>query len=262
VSGAAAVIVSALLHVAAVPPPSPDLYLEPFWSSKMGYTWRKRDDGVIVVREGTGPEQILTLSGPAADLMDRVEAQWGDLCRKVAPRYGIRDGVCQSMIRQESRGNAKARNPEKKPTIDDDGVGLMQITNAALKSGHTDAQLEDPEVNITIGCSYLAELYRRYGDDFPKIAAAYNAGGIYRPRPGFENPWGMHSSPGHITSEVSALNYYLLRPLPEADRASILALVFQTETEFLMHDFARGDSDEGPPPTLRDAAAQKKPPSA
>lgn len=213
----------------------------------MRYTWGTRDDGVIVVKEdGAGDERVLTLSGPNAELMERVEARWGDLCRRIGGRYGIPDGYLQAMIWRESGGNEHARNPETKPGTDDDGVGLMQITAWSLKEGLSPEQLEDPEVNVDIGARYLALLIRRYGHDFPKLAAAYNAGSVRAPLKGYENPWGLMSSAGHVTAEVCALNYHRLRPLSPSDREATLALVYSTTQEILAHDFVRGDTDEPP----------------
>jgi hypothetical protein len=200
------------------------------------YTWVTREDGVIVVRDGDGPEQILTLSGPNGDLMERIEARWGDPCRRIGGRYGLRDGRLQAMIFRESGGNEHARS-------DDGGVGLGQITSRQLKGGFTDEQLEDPELNLEIMAKYVAHLTKIYGDDFPLISAAYNAGSVHPPYRGFENPWGLHCTRGHITAEVSALNYFLLRPLPAADRSEILAMVFSSNDDFLRHDLERGSTE-------------------
>jgi len=221
------------------------------------YTWTTRADGVVVVRDAGGAEQIITLAGPNAAGMDHVEARWGDLCRRIGERHGIPDGWLQAMIWRESGGDPKARNPERLPGPEDDGIGLMQITSKALKAGHSDVELEDPALNIEIGASYVGSLIKRYGDDFPSVAAAYNAGSVRKPLPGFENPWGMHSSPGHITAEVSALNYYITRALflTDVERARVLSLVLATDDEILRHDLERGETE--PPPTLRE-----RPPSA
>jgi hypothetical protein len=209
------------------------------------YTWRTRDDGVIAVRESPdGPETVLTLSGPNAEQLERVEAQWGDLCRRLGARHALPDGWLQAMIWRESGGHPKARNPESQPGTDDDGVGLMQITAAALKAGHTDAELEDPYTNVEIGAAFVAALAKRYGWDFPRVSAAYNAGSVRKPLPGFENPWAMHCTAGHITAEVSALNYYLLRPtLSEPEKQAVLSLVFATNEEIARHDFERGATE-------------------
>lgn len=213
------------------------------------YKWRTREDGAIVVQEaGDATDRVLTLSGPNAEGMEHVEARWGDLCRILGAKHGLPDGWLQAMIWRESGGNPKARNPERKPGSEDDGVGLGQITSAALKGGHSDAELEDPVVNVDIMAGYIAALAKRYGWDFPKVAAAYNAGSVHAPYKGFENPWNMHCSPGHITAEVSALNYFKLRPLSESDRAAVIALVHSTMDDFARHDFERSATEPVEPP--------------
>lgn len=210
----------------------------------MVYTWRTREDGVIVTTDTvTGVESVLTLSGPNAELMEKIEARWGDLCRRKAAPFGLHDGWCQSFIFQESGGDEHARNRERLPGIEDDGVGLGQITAADLKKGFSDQQLQDPETNVGIMVHYMAALVHRYGPDFPKISAAYNAGSVRPPARGFANPWGMHCTAGHITAEVSALNYYLMRPLSESDRQAVLAVVHNTLWDFALHDLERGRTE-------------------
>jgi hypothetical protein len=254
VSGPAAALWLALLHL--VPPPAfgnPGPFFERYI---MGYTWRTREDGIIVVYDDgdLAMAKILTLSGPNAEGMEHVEARWGELCRRIGGRHGIRDGWIQAMIWRESGGNPQARNPETKPGNEDDGVGLLQITSGGLKAGHSDAELQDPETNIEIGAAFIASLVKRYGDDFPKVSAAFNAGSVRAPLRGFENPWGMMQTSGHVTAEVCALNYYLQRSVSDADRASTLALVYATTQDILQHDFERGETE---PPTQREGKTPK-----
>ena len=60
--------------------------------------------------------------------------------------------------------------------------GLMQINkitlqdiNENLKTDYSMNDLFDPEINIKLGASYLARLYKRFGN-FETVYAAYNAG--------------------------------------------------------------------------------------
>lgn len=219
------------------------LILEVFFgASTQMYTWTTREDGAIVTRDTvTGAESVLTLTGANAAELESIEARWGDLCRRIGDRHGLPDGWLQAMIFREShKGDPRSRNPEKLPGPEDDGVGLMQITSSALKAGYSDKELEDPEINVEIGASYIASLVKRYGRDFPRISAAYNAGSVHAPFKGAENPWGMHCTPGHITAEVSALNYYVQRPLSESDRNAALAVLHDSFEQFARHDFERG----------------------
>ena len=82
-----------------------------------------------------------------------------------------------AIIRTESRFNEKAESKKG-------AVGLMQILPdtgawAAEKIGigdYTADSLWDPEVNIRIGCWYLAYLADMFNGDLTKVLAAYNAG--------------------------------------------------------------------------------------
>lgn len=63
-------------------------------------------------------------------------------------------------------------------------IGLMQIMPETGRwaaqqiglDGFTEQWLFDPEVNLRIGCWYLAELKREFNDDQVIVLAAYNAG--------------------------------------------------------------------------------------
>ena len=173
---------------------------------------------MILIQDLPGAvERAPTLSGADARLMDSVEEKWGGMCRLYAEAYGVPDGWLQAMIFQESGGNPDAFRREPNGWT---GVGLLQITYPALKGfrkvtidgkskwlgGKTDEEVMQPAVNLDIGAKYLGSLYRQYGNDFPKNAAAFNSGSV---RESDQNPWGMHSYGSHITREVSALNYWI-----------------------------------------------------
>lgn len=150
--------------------------------------------------------------------MDKVERDWGDICRTIGARQGIPDGWLQAHIWRESGGNPRARNIEGTPGYPaDDGIGLMQITSPALKGHLTDEELFQPITNITIGARYIADLGRRYGWDFPRVSAAYNAGSV---RPSRANPWGMVMTAGHVQSEVAAYNYWLYSRMAQEQQAA------------------------------------------
>jgi hypothetical protein len=189
--------------------------------------WRTRSDGAIEVTkaDGTAFVPILTSAKDIA-LCDHGIARWSDPFRVWG--LGVRWEWLIAMAYQESRFNPNAINPEVKAGPEDDGVGLFQITHPSLKGrrqekkldgtpywtgGYTDEQLKDPQLNTTIASRYILDLMRRYGNNFPKISAAFNAGSV---RPSDKNPWGMHCTGAHITYEVAALNYTILRGVEEA----------------------------------------------
>jgi soluble lytic murein transglycosylase len=81
------------------------------------------------------------------------------------------------LIRQESLFNARARSPAN-------ALGLMQLipptaARVAKQLGlpaPNQEKLFDPEFNINLGTQYLRDLMQRYGNNWFKAVAAYNAG--------------------------------------------------------------------------------------
>jgi soluble lytic murein transglycosylase-like protein len=189
--------------------------------------WRTRSDGAIEVTKADGTAFVPILTAPKdIALCDAGIARWSDPFRVWG--QGVRWEWLIAMAFQESRFNPNAVNPEVKVGPEDDGIGLFQITHPSLKGrrqekrldgsthwvgGYTDEQLKDPQLNTTIASRYILDLTKRYGNNFPKISAAFNAGSV---RPSDKNPWGMHSTGAHITYEVAALNYTILRGVEEA----------------------------------------------
>lgn len=168
------------------------------------YKWRTEEDGTVVVTEPPAViDVVLKLEGVQEQAMARVEDNWGDMCREAAAGKGIPDGWLQAMIYRESGGNPMAFRREPNGWT---GVGLLQITHPSLKRGEPDSEIFFPRTNLSIGADFVAGLMKRYGNDFPRIAAAFNAGSI---RETDANPWGMHSTGNHITAEVSALNTWI-----------------------------------------------------
>jgi len=207
--------------------------------SKIG--WRRRDeDGMIVTWDlPNGAEHVPMLATELREGLDRVEQQWGELCRDVAIRHEIPEGWLQSMIWRESGGNPKALRHETdkegkqivvkgRPLT---GVGLMQITSNALKKAWTDAELMGPKLNVEIGATYVANLASRVETqgadgkpDFARIAAAFNAGSV---RPSTMNEWGMVMTRGHVSAEVAAYNYWLSTRMAEEQKVAALAMTKQ-----------------------------------
>jgi soluble lytic murein transglycosylase-like protein len=138
-------------------------------------------------------------SGSSAALIDRGVTQYGALFRQVGNEYGVPAAWLVAMAKRESGFNPNAKSA-------DGGWGLFQITDSGLKAGRTFEQLADPVVNATTAAKYIAGLRLRYGDDFPTVTAAFNAGS---PRPTTSNRWGLVTTGDHIDDEVATLNYAL-----------------------------------------------------
>lgn len=202
---------------------------------------------VLIAEPPAYVERAITLTEQQVKLLLKIEADWGDTCRQVGGPLGIPDGWLQAMIYRESGGNRRAFRKEPNGWT---GVGLLQITHPALKAGRTDAEVFIPTVNLGIGARYLQGLITKYGHDFPKVSAAYNAGSV---RDSEKNPWGMVMTDGHVTAEVAALNSWLLyrrakmqTEREEAVTPPAVALIDLTEFAREQDELARQDTE--PPP--------------
>jgi hypothetical protein len=174
---------------------------------------------------------------------------------------------------RESGGNPHAfrreRHKDGSPVLDKHGVpltgvGQFQITNPELKGSHTTDELFEPELNTRIAARYIKYLVAKYGVDFPKISAAYNAGSVQESG---KNPWGMVQTDGHVSSEVAALNYYLLRSVPAAEHPLFEAMAemvraqqFDLTQDVPELEFMSRETDPAPempeePPTNPEMAA-------
>lgn len=202
---------------------------------------------VLVAESPAYVERAITLAEAEAKVIVKIEDTYGDLCRAIGAFFDLPDGWLQAMIYQESRGNPRAFRKEPNGWT---GVGLLQITHPSLKAGVKDADLYLPAVNIRVGAKYIQSLVTRYGADFPKVAAAFNAGSV---RESDANPWGMHMKELHVTHEVAALNSWTLyrRAKMQAEREAPIeppqvALIDLTELAREEDERARRDTDPAP----------------
>ncbi|MDZ7791781.1 MAG: transglycosylase SLT domain-containing protein [Xanthomonadales bacterium] len=94
-----------------------------------------------------------------------------------ARRYGVDPALAYGLMRAESAMQPDARSPAG-------ALGLLQLMPAtaqavARRNGlryQGPDSLTDPEVNVPLGVAHLAELYRDFGGNWVRVAAAYNAG--------------------------------------------------------------------------------------
>jgi soluble lytic murein transglycosylase-like protein len=108
-------------------------------------------------------------TSPAATLPPAAPAKSTDqIVHEASVSQGVDSDFIQSVIRQESAGNAHA--------VSSAGArGLMQLMpGTAEKLGVADSF--SPEQNVHGGARYLRELLERYHGDAVKALAAYNAG--------------------------------------------------------------------------------------
>lgn len=85
-----------------------------------------------------------------------------------AARYGVPVELVRAVARAESAGSAHA--------ISHTGaLGVMQLMPGTAAELGVDDPFS-PRANIDAGARYLARLWRRYGGNWVRVAAAYNAG--------------------------------------------------------------------------------------
>ena len=112
-----------------------------------------------------------------------------------ANEYGIDEALVLAVIREESRFNPKTLSSAN-------ARGLMQIIPPTgrsvarligLRPYYTN-QLHDPDMNIRMGCYYLAQLMKRFDNDMFMTVAAYNGGPIRVEK--WKNKWLKRSRRG------------------------------------------------------------------
>ncbi len=163
--------------------------------------WRLTANGIVT---GRGPVRI-----PARERyrLESVPAAWrkyGNLIRAASRRYRVPAELFLTIIVNESALKPRAFqtyrgyiSDEETPDRVSVGLGAILISTARylFRDPSIDrAWLEDPANNIRAIGVYLNWRYRLTGFDPPKVAAAYNAGGLYRQN-GRENRWKLRNYP-------------------------------------------------------------------
>jgi soluble lytic murein transglycosylase len=106
----------------------------------------------------------------------RYPLRYSEYVRVHARQNGIDPALLAAVIYQESKFDARAESRSG-------AIGLMQLTPAtaqgiAIRTGGSQFETSDllnPEINIRYGSWYLANLFRKYGNE-RLVLAAYNAG--------------------------------------------------------------------------------------
>lgn len=101
---------------------------------------------------------------------------WSDLVEREADRHGIPTSLAYAVMRDESAFDENAVSPAK-------AYGLMQLIVPTAKSvgkkiglSPDATSLKDPEVNIALGCRFLADLRARFANNPALAIPSYNAG--------------------------------------------------------------------------------------
>lgn len=126
----------------------------------------------------TEKPQSLGLLSPEADTVaDAARREqlaglpYGPEIWRIAQRRGVDSLLVASIVQVESRFAHNAVSPRG-------AVGLMQVLpSTGQLYGVADlATLDDPHVNLDVGCRYLGRLLKDFDGDLERAVAAYNAG--------------------------------------------------------------------------------------
>ncbi len=163
-----------------------------------GIKWRLVEDGVEI--KGSGIER--TTGKPAT--VTKIWENRNQEINKWANEFQVPCELIIATIATESGNNEKARREEPGFISDEKtphrvSVGLMQtlLSTAASVLGKeyvTAKWLEKPSNSIQAGAGYITQQAKKTNLDPPKVACAYNAGGIYHNQ-GEKNRWKMRQYP-------------------------------------------------------------------
>ena len=163
-----------------------------------GIKWRLVEDGVEI----QGNEVERTKGKPVT--VTKIWESRNKEINKWAKEFSVPCELIIATIATESGNNAKARREEPgfisdEKTPNKVSVGLMQtlLSTAASTLGKekvTAKWLEKPTNSVQAGTCYISQQAKRTNLDPPKVACAYNAGGIYFNN-GEKNRWKMRQYP-------------------------------------------------------------------
>jgi hypothetical protein len=172
--------------------------LKDFHGYRDSVRWRLQKKGLEI--EGSGIER----TGGEPKTVKRVWDQFSYAIDQWSERYGVPAELIVATICTESSGNPRTVREEPgyksdHKTPEKVSPGLMQtlISTAryVLKDPTIDREwLLNPGNSIQAGTAYIASQMKRTNLDPPKVACAYNAGGVYY-NDGRKNRWKMRQYP-------------------------------------------------------------------
>lgn len=205
-----------VLEEAKVPseaPAVPDFAQPNPWKRvRDGIGWRIDEDGFVVLDDGRRP------------MGSRIFArgcflQHGNSFRRWAAAYSR--GISVAHLVATAITESGCSEWEGLHSVDNLSTGLMQVTGETCWSllgslgrprmtedDCLEKMAEDPDFSIELAAAYMTQpnQVEMTELDPPKVAAAYNAGGLY-----FDsgNPWRLRSTGNHIDRFVAAYNAYV-----------------------------------------------------
>jgi LysM repeat protein len=163
-----------------------------------GIRWRLTKSGLEI--EDSGIER----SKGSPKTVTRIWNNYNKEINKWAKHFGVPCVLIIATIATESSGRATSRREE--PGFISDtatphrvSVGLMQTLISTARSTLYNEKIDSkwlkiPSNSIEAGTCYIAEQFPITNFDPPKVACAYNSGGLYKNR-GKKNRWKMRQYP-------------------------------------------------------------------
>ncbi|MGE0737395.1 MAG: transglycosylase SLT domain-containing protein [Alphaproteobacteria bacterium] len=171
------------------------------WRNAYGGTpWRMQPWGIEVC----GRYQPNVFKRPRPIMIEKIWRDYAAQIADAAQKHAVPVELVVTIILEESGGNpvlfklepgyvSDSRTPHRIAI----GLGGMLLSTARIMAGNPGVSrqwVQNPNNAIDLIGVYLTRQYKETGFDPPKVAAAYNAGGLYAdPSPG--NPWKLRNYP-------------------------------------------------------------------
>lgn len=172
---------------------------EPHGYDPDGVKWCLRNDGLLVL-----PEAEPIGSGGEPTTVRRVWQDFGDSIKTWSAKFDVPVELIMATICTESSGKPGATRREPgfisvASTPNKISTGLMQTLVSTARATLNRDDIDDgwllqPDNAIQAGTSYICDQRKITGFDPPKVACAYNAGGVYK-NPSKNNRWRMRQYP-------------------------------------------------------------------
>lgn len=163
-----------------------------------GISWSVSKEGISI--EGNAPED----TGGEPKTVERIWKDYGDSITHWSEKFGVPAELIVATICTETRGDPAAIREE--PGYISDTTTPNKVSPGIMQTLISTAQdiLGDNSINrdwllnadngIRAGTAYIASQWKKTDFDPPKVACAYNAGGIYK-NEGENNRWKMRQYP-------------------------------------------------------------------
>jgi hypothetical protein len=180
--------------------------------SRDGIKWSIDPDGMVVLDDGQRPTGSRLFARSCF-------LRYGDSFRRWSGSYGRGLGAAHLVATAITESGCS----EEKGMSSVDGLstGIMQVTGTTCQSllrmlgrrdlGKNECMIkmaEDPDFSVELAAAYITQPRQVQITSLnpPKVAAAYNAGGVYFDP---KNPWRMRSTGNHIDRFVAAYNAFV-----------------------------------------------------